>query len=426
MKLSQTLELRASAIRQRLNEVAGLEGDDLTDEIRAESDELTREYADVETRRRAAIVGESEEIETATATEPDAEQRERIELRGRATLGGYLLARMEGRAPSGELAEYAAACNVAPGSVPLDLFEGDRPVETRADTVTPSPSTVGVNMQAIQPYVFAQSVAARLGITMPTVGSGTHAETTITGPLTAGPMAQGGARESSAATLTPITATPRRISARLSIEAEDLATIGVASFESALRENLSLALSNEYDAQAINGDGVAPNVTGLRKQLSRPTNPTNVATFDRFLSAFAAQIDGLWAATLRDVAMVCNAECYRLSVTAFRDGGDAHRGAEAASSYLSREAGGWGAAARMPATPTSGANNKIAEAIVHRRGRPGLRTAVHPVWASMQIDDIYTDSASARRHVTIHLLVGDTVLLVQPAAYRLATFKIKA
>ena len=80
----------------------------------------------------------------------------------------------------------------------------------------------------------------------------------------------------------------------------------------------------------------------------------------------------------------------------------------------------------MPDTPGSGANNKIADAIVHRRGRPGLRTAVHPVWASLQIDDIFTDSASATRHITLHALVGDTVLLVQPAAYRLGLFKVKA
>ena len=328
--------------------------------------------------------------------------------------------------PSGELAEYAAACGVSDGSIPLDLFEADRPVEVRADTVTPAPATTGVNMAAIQPYVFAQSIAPRLGISMPTVGSGSHVETTITAPLTAGAMAKGGARESSAATLTPISTNPRRISARLSIQAEDIAQIGAPNFESALRENLSMALSDQYDAQCVNGDGVAPNVNGLRKQLTRPANPTAVADFDAFLAAVAGQVDGLWAMGLRDVASIVNPETYRLSVTAFRDGGTDHKGAEAAQTYLGRESGGWSTAARMPGTPATGTHAKIADAIVHRRGRPGLRTAVHPVWASLQIDDIYSDSASARRHVTVHVLVGDKVLLVQPAAYRLATFKVKA
>ena len=57
MTNSQKLELRASEIRQRLNEIAGM--DDLSDDVRAESDRLTTEYAAVETRRRAAIIAES-------------------------------------------------------------------------------------------------------------------------------------------------------------------------------------------------------------------------------------------------------------------------------------------------------------------------------------------------------------------------------
>jgi hypothetical protein len=38
VKQSQKLELRASQTRQRLNEAAGLEGDDLTGEVSAEAD----------------------------------------------------------------------------------------------------------------------------------------------------------------------------------------------------------------------------------------------------------------------------------------------------------------------------------------------------------------------------------------------------
>ena len=250
--------------------------------------------------------------------------------------------------PDGAEGEYAAAARVDPGSVPLDLWEADRPVETRADAASTPPATTGVNLAAIQPYVFSGSIAQRLGIAMPTVGTGTHGELTITTPLTAGAKAKGAAVESTAAELTAVTATPRRISARLSLQAEDIALVGTDSYEPALRENLSAALSDQYDAQCINGDGQAPNVNGLRNQLTRPTNPTAVADFDLFLAAVAAQIDGLWARTLRDVVTLVNPETYRLSVTKFRDGGNAHKGAEAASAYLSRETGGWSAAARLP------------------------------------------------------------------------------
>ena len=53
-----------------------------------------------------------------------------------------------------------------------------------------------------------------------------------------------------------------------------------------------------------------------------------------------------------------------------------------------------------------------------------IRTASHPVWSSVAIDDVYTDSGSGQRHVSLHLLVGSKVLIVQPDAYDLAEFKL--
>ncbi len=430
MTNSQKLELRASEIRQRLNEIAGM--DDLTDEIRGESDKLTEEYASVETKRRAALVAESDAGDVETHQTVDAEDRERVRLRGRASFGAFLLAAMQGREPAGALAEYSAACGVSDG-IPLDLFESDRPeVETHADAVSPAPSTTGRTLHPIQPYVFADSIAAPLGISMPSVGSGSHSWARISTALTAGAKAKGAAQESTAAALTAVTASPRRISARLSIEAEDVASIGVGGFESALRSNLTGALSDAYDSQCIAGDGSAPNVDGLIHQLTRPTNPTAVADFDGFLSTFVDQIDGTWARTIRDVRMVANVDAYMLSAKTFRDKvidtgqrGAASLGSVTAADYLGQHTAGWSGAARMPETPSSGANDKIAVAIVRRTGR-SLLAAVHPTWGSLSIDDIYSDSASARRHISMHVLVGDKVLIVQPDAYKLALFKVSA
>ena len=196
----------------------------MNDEHRAECDKLQTEYGDTERQMRAAIAAEGDPVESRP-------QRHRMPstgsgsscAAGRPWAGSFRPpCRVDYR--GGEFAEYAASCGAADGSIPLDLFESDRPVEMRADTTTPTTSTVGVDMKPIQPYVFAQSIAARLGISMPSVGSGSHVETTLTVPLTAGAVTKGAARESSAATLTPITATPRRISARLSIAVEDIVT----------------------------------------------------------------------------------------------------------------------------------------------------------------------------------------------------------
>ena len=149
-------------------------------------------------------------------------------------------------------------------------------------------------------------------------------------------------------------------------------------------------------------------------------------TFDTFLGAFADSIDGLWAERIGDVAILTNVDAYKLSAKTFRDKvidaankGAASLGDVTAADYLASKTGGWWANARMPDTASN-----IARGIVYRKGRPGLRTAVHPTWGSITIDDVYTDSAKGQRHFTVSVLVGDKVLMVQPAAYGLVEFKV--
>ena len=99
MTNAQRLVLRASEIRQRLNEISGLEGDDFTDEVRAESDTLQNEYRDAETRRRAAIVAEGEsatEPDKEPGKEVDAEARERAKLEDKAEVRRYVQNAIDG------------------------------------------------------------------------------------------------------------------------------------------------------------------------------------------------------------------------------------------------------------------------------------------------------------------------------------------
>ena len=101
MTPAQKLELRRSEVRQRLGELSALEGDAFTDDMRAETDRLAAEYRDLETRHRAALIAGDVAAEDGTTTEAPEGDRERAELRARATLGGYLSAALGGRAPTG-------------------------------------------------------------------------------------------------------------------------------------------------------------------------------------------------------------------------------------------------------------------------------------------------------------------------------------
>ena len=425
MTNAQKIRLRLSQVRQRLNEISGLEGDALTDEIRAEAGTLQTEYADLETRHQAAIVAEGEAETRAAEAAPDKERRERRELRGRASLTAYLRAALAGRQVDGAEAELRAAAGIGDG-IPLELWDvpRERESEQRQDVATGAPGTVGVNLDRIRPAVFAQSIAPRLGVEMPRVESGTYASATITTSLEAATHARGGTALSTAAGFTVTSATPKRISARLGIRIEDVAAVGQVNFESILRENLSLVLSDALDNQVINGDGVAPNLAGLFNGIAPdPMDPTAVADFDAFASSHAGGIDGLWAPMLSDVAITCGPATMELSARTFQTAAS-YKGEMSAAAYAAKATGGWWTNKRMP-DPVS----TIQQAILYRKGRSmmagagAMRTAVCPHWNEISIDDIYSGSAQGERFFTMHVLLGD-VILVQPDAYAQVAYKV--
>ena len=422
MTNAQKIALRLSQLRQRLNEISGLEGDAFTDEIRTEAGTLQTEYQDLETRHQSAIIAEGE-AETRAKEGPDAEARERLELRSRARLTNYITAALSGRQVDGAEAELRDAAGIG-GGIPLELWDVPAEgAEKRQDVATPSPGTTGVNLDRIRPAVFAASIAPKIGIEMPRVMSGSYASATISTSLTASAQAKGGTQRSSAASFTVASVSPKRISARLGIRIEDVAAVGQANFESILRENLSLVLSDALDDAMINGDGTAPNLAGIFGQLTDPADPTAVADFDAFAAAHAGGIDGLWANTLKEVGIVCGPATMALAARTFQTA-SSYKGELSAAAYAMSATGGLWTNTRMP-DPDS----DIQQGLLYRKGRSmmggagAMRTAVSPHWNEVSIDDIFSGSASGERFFTMHVLLGD-VILVQPDAYAQVAFKV--
>ena len=100
-----------------LNEIAGLEGDAFTDEIRNELGTLKTEFADLETRHQAAIIGEGEiEARARGAFGPpddlDGEAAEVRQLFGKVNLSDYLGVAAAGGEIRSAPAELAAALKV--------------------------------------------------------------------------------------------------------------------------------------------------------------------------------------------------------------------------------------------------------------------------------------------------------------------------
>ena len=145
---------------------------------------------------------------------------------------------------------------------------------------------------------------------------------------------------------------------------------------------------------------------------------TQHTSFDDFIAAFAGGVDGLWATTLKEVAIIAGVDAYRLSAQTFRDAAGQDLGDMSFADYAMARFGGWWTNKRMPAKAAH-----IQQAILYRKGRTGFRTAICPNWGEMSIDDVYSGSIKGERYFTVHVLVGD-VILVQPDAYDEVTFRV--
>ena len=162
---------------------------------------------------------------------------------------------------------------------------------------------------------------------------------------------------------------------------------------------------------------------GIFAALTAPSDPGTVADFNAFATAHAGGVDGLWAPTLKDVSIVVGADTYRLSSRVFQTATN-YQGELSAAAYAMMNTGGFWTNKRMP-----DAASTIQQAILYRKGRSmmggagAMRTAVCPHWNEVSIDDIYSGSAQGERFFTMHVLLGD-VVLVQPDAYAQVAYKV--
>ena len=395
--------------------------DEISEEQRGELSELVDRLESIEPEIRMANVAEAAEraeLEAEMRGAPnddgiEPEIRERNEIAKKSQLGNYLVAAIRGQRVHGAEAELRDAFELSDGSIPLACMDVEhreqvdaRKAETRA--LTPAPGTVGVTMDMVQPFVFATSVASLLGVEVRNVPTGTYSVPTIsTAPSTAAPKAKNTAADATAAALTVVSASPKRLPATLTLTLEDIAAVGTETFESGLRAALQGQVANSFDNQVINGDGSAPNLDGFINQLTDAAAPaTGVEDFARWVAIAASMVDGRWAIRLSEVASVWNAAAFVQAASVFRG-----NNGDTAATYLNTMTGGFYANSRMPATASN-----IATGIGARLGQPGIARAVVPSWGRIEVDDIYSGAPSGLRHITLSVIVGD-LLLVQPDAY---------
>ena len=393
MKKTIKLQLEQSEKREKIN--ALLAKDELTDDERAELDTLTKRMQELEVELRAALVleGESEERARAAfdgtvpnAAPADPEARELARLTEASSIAAIFTATLEHRSTDGETAELQKHYGLSPNQVPLDLM-----IERRA--VTPAPATVGQTQAAIIPGVFPTSVAAFLGIDMPTVGVGEAVFPVLTTSAEVKVPAEGAAAAETTGSFDADALSPGRLQASFFYSREDRARF--AGMDAALRQNLSDALSDALDKQVLIGtQGI---LAGNNIAKIAAAAVSDFATYRK--SMVYDRIDGTYASVAGDIRVVMGSATYAHASTIYR----ANSADDAALDSLMRISGG----VRVSAHVTAPANNKQ-NAVIRRGSR---RDMVAPIWEGVTlIPDEVTKAANGQIVVTAVMLHAVKIL----------------
>ena len=412
----QRLELRASEIRSRLNELSGIETGELTSEHRSEIDTLSVEYADVERQKRAAILA-GDVPETPEPEPKGGEKREIADLLERAEIASYLRAAASGNPVSGaerELRQAVLGDDADEMLMPMDMLlplSGE--LETRADAVTNVDSAIQHSQQNIIGRIFAETAGAYLGVQRPSVGVGETHYYALNGGASADVRSDGVSKDAEIATFTSKAVEPVRLTARYLWGIETTARI--RGFEEALRADIRDVMGDKLDALALNGqaavNNVSPVIEGIIAQLANPENPTIAATWDDYLSLYPARVDGKTSMDGLNVRLLVNPDTYR----------HAH-GLQIATSgeLLGRElpTGRFRASANMPATAAT-----IATLLSYTASaRVGF---VQPVWRGITlIRDVYSKASEGQIALTAVMLTG--AAMVDSSLYGRHEVKIAA
>ena len=143
--------------------------------------------------------------------------------------------------------------------------------EYRADTVTPvdSPALADGSQASVLERIFTRAVAAKAGVSMPSVPVGAAVYPIMTSGTAASMAADGTEADAAAGAFTGHTLEPTRLTAAYLFNARQ--TLQLRNFEAILRRDLAAVMSDAMDDQIINGNGTAPNVSGFLHELTAPT-----------------------------------------------------------------------------------------------------------------------------------------------------------
>ena len=272
----------------------------------------------VNERLIAALQKEDTEAQAAVATNADTsgwthELREFRKLGQRVTIRDYVAAATEERHVDGAAKEYNEHVfgTYAQGDYPLEMlldrdeyFDMDSRTwgtlvtdEKRAEIT--GTSATGGNL-SFADRLLANSEAAYIGASFPTVGPGRHSYPIVSGTTVAGVIARGTA-ETPAGGLSIQSADPERIQHSYEYAAADeLQMPGIANaLASDLRASLMSGLDNKVVDDAYTATAAAVSATAITRQ-----------TMAKIFGAFGHAVNGIGARDVREVRLMVAQNVY--------------------------------------------------------------------------------------------------------------------
>lgn len=422
-----TPELRAALLAVSEARAALNAADEPTDELRAALTEADAALAEL-----LAADPEPDPV-PVNPDAPDAEERERIELRERASVARMISLRAGGQAVDGAEAEVAAAHGIVPGRIPVEMLLNLRREERAASAAGEVQAT---NTHPIAPGVFLTDLAMRMGIANPTVPAGVQAYPYISTDAKAGPALPGAAdaNNEAAAAVSVSTIWPARITGSIKWRVED--AVLLADLETALRGNLRSVLEDAIDTQLVSGTGdgsvsraATPTKAGLKGLLTQypATEPTGgdkakADTAATLVTLAASFLDGRYAERFRDLRFFTSTTAARFLKTLLRNTGGASE--RDMVEYLEDTYGSLTYSNRLPSTDAQTGVAEYSPFLAHRTSR-GLG-GIAPVWQGVEaIVDQITGAAKGEIAVTLRMQMGG-VLVLRSEAYKAGTIKTAA
>ena len=350
MTPTQKVQVRMSETREKLNGIIEVRDDDK--EKLAERQKLVDQLKAMEVELRAAI--EADDADTTSET------REWAEVSGRFDLGELFEGVLEHRASSGAIAEVQAERGLAANALPTEIL-----MEKRA--VTPAPSDTGQTQNAIEGYVFPNSVAAFLGIPSPIVPVGDATFPVLTSDPAAGTPAENAAQAETTGAFSADVLSPGRIQASFFWSREDANRM--AGMSEALRDALQGGVADKLNSEIMEGSNGLLTATNLANN-----NVTAETTFAAYVSDFGySRVDGRYAASGADLRLVMGSATYAHAGSQYR-----HANADdVALDRLTEITGGVRVSAHVPAAASNRQN------VLIRLGN--RRDMVAPVWGAVTL-----------------------------------------